>query len=754
MGTKSPKKKLDRKKLISFLLVAGINVAIVVYIAVNEFGEEAKGAGNIAGAGVKPVFLVLALACLGVAVLMEYLKYRAMIIATEGRDDPRGAFECAILGKYYDNITPLGAGGQPFQIIYLKKRGLSGGASAALPIAGFLSLQFAFVLAAAVVFIFNGAVTRDIAAIRISAYVGLAFYLFVPLCILLFTFFPRAFGRAVAAGVRLFGRLHIVKDCSKTTEKVLASLGDYGESLKLLHESPHLLGLLLALSLVYQVAVMSVPFFVLLAFGGISSWWTVFSLVVFIYCAITIIPTPGNSGAAEGSFYVVFAALASGNLFWAILVWRLIVYYGWLILGLLVITRQAMPRRKPRAARAMPAEPLRVAVFTDFFYPRCGGTARTADAFARRLNRDGGGCCVVCPDSGEPLPGGLPYEVLRASALRLGRLPFPAALPGLSLRLRRELRRQKPDVIHALSPFAMGRFAVAMGRRLNIPVVATFRSRYYDDALDLTHSRFLARCAVNGMVAFYSRADAVWACGEGAREALRGYGFHGEIELADSGADTAALESEETLRALAVKRFSIPAGKHILLYAGRLEWQKGLRLVLDTASRLRVDGDNYFTVIAGGGRDASAVRDMADSLRLGGCVEFAGEIGEGELLRGLYLASDLLLLPSEYDLAPLVLREAAVMGTPALLIEGSAAAAPVRNGVNGYTAAPNCTAMAERVRAIMAGGDLAAVGQKARETIPLSWDDVVARTAARYRLAQRRSFERVDIRAQERESAE
>ena len=113
-----------------------------------------------------------------------------MIISAEGHDDPKGAFECAVLGKYYDNITPLGAGGQPFQIVYLKKRGLSTGTSAALPIAGFLMLQFAFLLIAAVVFIFNGSVTQNVAAIRISAYVGLAFYLFVPVCIVLFAYIP------------------------------------------------------------------------------------------------------------------------------------------------------------------------------------------------------------------------------------------------------------------------------------------------------------------------------------------------------------------------------------------------------------------------------------------------------------------------------------------------------------------------------------------------------------------------------------
>ena len=119
------------------------------------------------------------------------------MVSSEGRDDLRGAFECAVLGKYYDNITPLGAGGQPFQIIYLKKRGMSSGSSAALPIAGFLALQFAFLLIAAVVFVFNGRVIAHAPAIRVSAYVGFLFYLFIPLCVVLFSIRPASFGKVV-----------------------------------------------------------------------------------------------------------------------------------------------------------------------------------------------------------------------------------------------------------------------------------------------------------------------------------------------------------------------------------------------------------------------------------------------------------------------------------------------------------------------------------------------------------------------------
>lgn len=60
-------------------------------------------------------FILAGLACFAVCILMETFKYEAMIRATAGKSDKQTAFEVAVLGKYYDNITPLGAGGQPFR---------------------------------------------------------------------------------------------------------------------------------------------------------------------------------------------------------------------------------------------------------------------------------------------------------------------------------------------------------------------------------------------------------------------------------------------------------------------------------------------------------------------------------------------------------------------------------------------------------------------------------------------------------------
>lgn len=63
---------------------------------------------------------------------------------------------------------------------------------------------------------------------------------------------------------------------------------------------------LLLLSLIYRIALCSMPYFVLKMFGAPVCFLHIFASTIYIYATICLVPTPGNAGAAEGAFYLVF----------------------------------------------------------------------------------------------------------------------------------------------------------------------------------------------------------------------------------------------------------------------------------------------------------------------------------------------------------------------------------------------------------------------------------------------------------------
>lgn len=343
-GQSKPKTK--RQKLLRILGVIAFfaaNAVVLYFTARNDFAKEAPPLSASPFTGRNLVFLLCALGCLVVAIAAESVKYLFMMRRLNERVSARMAFETAVLGKYYDYITPSGAGGQPFQIWNFHAKGYSAGASSAMPLASFVTMQFGFVLLALCVFLFNNGAT-DTVGIKIAAYVGLVFYSIVPILVVLSAISPKTVVRIVSFFVRIGAKLRILKDPARTEEKAENALKRYSDSLKYIAQSKSLLFALFALSIVYQVAISSIPFFVVNAFGGKLGFFQSLSMCVFVYASVTIVPTPGNAGAAEGSFYILFNQLDTSGLFWAMLVWRFLCYYSFLLMGLVIYAVHAVER--------------------------------------------------------------------------------------------------------------------------------------------------------------------------------------------------------------------------------------------------------------------------------------------------------------------------------------------------------------------------------------------------------------------------
>lgn len=328
-------KRTSKRKKIFILLFVILNIITIGVTALIEFtGSDSGAADNLNFTGLKLHFLIVAFLVFCAVLLAETIKYAVMLKATTNKFHPGMAFQVAALGKYYDNVTPLGSGGQPFQVHYLNKRNVSFGVASSLPIAGFLMNQFAFMVLMIIGIIINTSrsfVTSPV--LLASAYIGMVFYVIVPVMVVLFTVMPKVSGSILRFFIRIGHKLRLVKHPDETTVKVLHNMEAYRQSLAALSKTKGLLIMVFIFSMAYQICMCSIPYFVLKAFGAGNAFIDIFFMCVYTYAAVTYIPTPGNAGAAEGTFYALFKTLKSGNIFWAMLIWRFLSYYMFLVTG-------------------------------------------------------------------------------------------------------------------------------------------------------------------------------------------------------------------------------------------------------------------------------------------------------------------------------------------------------------------------------------------------------------------------------------
>ena len=348
-----PKKKnkwVKRGGIIAFVL---LNAAVIYFTAANEFSKKAPEPIKFDFTNV--LYILGGILCLVIFLGCETAKYMIMMRHLGEKVSFRHAFCTAALGKYYDCITPSGAGGQPFQIYYLHSKGYSNGPASAMPLSGFFTMQFGFVILCIFAFIFGNGVVNGVLlpGIKITAYFGAICYMIVPVMIIISGVAPKIAMRIVAFFVRIGAKLRIVKKPNHTIMKAVRNLNNYSTNIKMITKDKGLLFKLLFLSVILQLAMCSMPFFAVRAFGGDIGFFRALILCIFIQSAISLIMTPGNSGAAEGLFYIVFNSLGKSGTFWAMLLWRLLCYYSFIIIGVLVYGFNAVTKLREKRKAAL-----------------------------------------------------------------------------------------------------------------------------------------------------------------------------------------------------------------------------------------------------------------------------------------------------------------------------------------------------------------------------------------------------------------
>lgn len=124
---------------------------------------------------------------------------------------------------------------------------------------------------------------------------------------------------------------------------------------------------------------------------------------------------------------------------------------------------------------------------------------------------------------------------------------------------------------------------------------------------------------------------------------------------------------------------------------------------------------------------------MVNNRHLSDKVTFVGQVVDRQLLTQYYAASDLFLFPSMYDNAPLVVREAAALQTPSLLLKNSTASGIIRDGFNGFLSYDLPEYFGTSIKNIVRRKKrMQEVGHIASRTIVRPWDDIIDEVIDRY----------------------
>ncbi|HEX3269324.1 MAG TPA: glycosyltransferase family 1 protein [Ktedonobacterales bacterium] len=364
---------------------------------------------------------------------------------------------------------------------------------------------------------------------------------------------------------------------------------------------------------------------------------------------------------------------------------------------------------------------MRVAVVTENFLPKLDGVTRTLAMLLEHLRRRGHQAILIGPE-GSPRR----YAGFRVFGARGLPLPFYPELRALAppLEFGQRLSRFRPDVLHVADPMLLGAAGIAWARRVGAPIVSSY------------HTNLAAYCAHYGFpflqepAWFYRKLlhnqceTTLCPSPSTAREVER-HGFE-RVSVWPRGVDSALFNpsqrSEEWRRAFGDK------AKKIVLYVGRLSYEKNLQVLADAFKAL--DEPGVALVLVGDG----PARESLEQSLAGNAVAFTGYL-TGEALAMAYASADVFAFPSLTETFGQVVQEAMASGLPVVGFDAEGVRDLVTDGETGLLAGDqSALAFAEALRRALHSDQLrATLGARAHAfAATRNWEGVMDRLLAMY----------------------
>lgn len=374
--------------------------------------------------------------------------------------------------------------------------------------------------------------------------------------------------------------------------------------------------------------------------------------------------------------------------------------------------------------------------FSESYPPVLDGVGEVVFDYVHELRRLGDDCYAIVSGGG----GSLDYDKKAGDekVLRSIMHVIPMISPYGYTKIRKEVKDKVNsldfDIVHAHSPFMMGRYAIKTARKKNIPVVMTFHSQFKKDIKRVVRSEFITNLVLRYVVHSFEMADYVWAVNDASGRVLRSYGYKGGIETVRNFCNFNKPSDEEyqKLRKEGREHLGIKDGP-VAMFIGQQRKEKNLDLVLAAMRILKEEGFECTLISVGSGPDSEKYQKMVREYQIQDNVIFTGQIHDRELLKKVYAASDLMTFPSLYDNASIVLIEAAALRLPALLIEGAVCSEGTKDGYNAFLTKEDEKTYAKEMRRILSDdGMRKEVGKNAQKSIYRSKEDAAKDVRERY----------------------
>jgi len=365
---------------------------------------------------------------------------------------------------------------------------------------------------------------------------------------------------------------------------------------------------------------------------------------------------------------------------------------------------------------------MKILFISDVYFPRINGVSTSIRTFVEQMQGLGHEVHLIAPDYGVATEDESWIKRIPARSIYFD--PEDKLMKyGEVLQRLPDLRREGYDLVHIHTPFVAHYVGLKLARELNVPCVETYHT-FFEDYLH-HYLPWIPKPMARGVARMISKrqcnaVDGIVAPSQPMLDVLRGYGVNVNAEVVPTGLQMQSFKGADG-KAFRQK-YEIPLERPMLLYVGRVAFEKNIAFLLEMLKVLVPDVPDVLLVITGEGPAEASLHRLTQALGLVNNVQFIGYLDRELELNACYQAADVFVFASKSETQGLVLLEAMAQGTPVVAIAELGTASILVDGQGALIAPDHVEGFSDKVKhLLMYPEERFEIGLRARSYVFAKW---------------------------------
>lgn len=354
---------------------------------------------------------------------------------------------------------------------------------------------------------------------------------------------------------------------------------------------------------------------------------------------------------------------------------------------------------------------MKIAMMTNNYKPFVAGVPISIERLTEGLRKLGHEVVVFAPTYKEQQEE---IDTVRYHSLIQGICGGVSVPSPIDKRIEEEFKKREFDIIHVHHPMIIGKTAVYLSKKYNIPMTFTYHTRYEQYIHYVMPGKMLSypkivrtteRLIEGYLKSFFKNCHHIFAPTAGMESYLaENCGYEREkISVLPTGLADESFQPDQKAALEIRNRFGAKECP-LFITVSRMAKEKNVPFLLQSVRRFKETyGKDFRFLLVGDGPDRKELEEMARKLGLSGEVFFTGKL-ENKLLKDYYGAADAFLFASRSETQGIVLLEAFAAKTPVIGVNATGVSDLIDDGKNGFLVPENMDIFSDRMHLLITDG--------------------------------------------------